>query len=97
MASANTPYHTEKNPPHQVTAAILAGQESIENIRDEDLEYVADLGLITTRSSIAISNRIYQEIIPREVAWAWQSTITKGSGYARRCGSEEVAFADLQP
>lgn len=61
---------------HQVVAAILAGEESIENIRDEDLQYVEDLGLITTRPSIAISNRIYQEIIPREVTWAWQATIT---------------------
>ncbi|MEZ5535434.1 MAG: AAA-like domain-containing protein [Thiolinea sp.] len=61
---------------HQVIAAILAGQERIENIRDEDLQYVEDLGLIQTRPSITISNRIYQEIIPREVTWAWQSTIT---------------------
>jgi hypothetical protein len=61
---------------HQVIAAILAGQERIDNIRDDDLQYVEDLGLISTRPSIAISNRIYQEIIPREVTWAWQSTIT---------------------
>ena len=61
---------------HLVVAAILAGEERIDNIRDDDLQYVEDLGLITTRPSIAISNRIYQEIIPREITWAWQSTIT---------------------
>ena len=33
----------------------------------QDIEYVEDLGLITTRPSIRISNRIYQEIIPREL------------------------------
>lgn len=60
---------------NQVVEAILGGEDNIANIRDDDLQYVEDLGLITTRPSIAISNRIYQEIIPREVTWAWQATI----------------------
>ena len=59
----------------QVVAAILAGEDQIDNIRDDDLQYVEDLGLIITRPSIVISNRIYQEIIPRELTWAWQSGI----------------------
>ncbi len=59
----------------QVVAAILAGEDQIDLIRDDDLQYVADLGLITTRPSIAVSNRIYQEIIPRELTWVWQSGI----------------------
>lgn len=61
---------------NQVIEAILAGESNIPNIRDDDLQYVEDLGLITTRPQIAISNRIYQEVIPREVTWAWQATIT---------------------
>ena len=61
---------------NQVVEAILAGEDNIPNIRDDDLQYVEDLGLITTQPSIAISNRIYQEIIPREVTWAWQATIS---------------------
>ena len=60
---------------NQVIGAILAGENNIPHIRDDDLQYVEDLGLITTRPSIAISNHIYQEIIPREVTWAWQATI----------------------
>jgi hypothetical protein len=60
---------------NQVMEAILAGDDNIPHIRDDDLQYVEDLGLITTRPSIAISNRIYQEIIPREITWAWQATI----------------------
>ncbi|MEZ5450672.1 MAG: AAA-like domain-containing protein [Thiolinea sp.] len=60
---------------NRVIEAILGGKDTIANIRDDDLQYVEDLGLITTRPSIAISNRIYQEIIPREVTWAWQATI----------------------
>lgn len=61
---------------NQVVEAILAGDNNIPNIRDDDLQYVEDLGLITTQPHIQISNRIYQEIIPREVTWAWQATIT---------------------
>lgn len=60
---------------NQVVEAILGGASTIANIRDDDLQYVEDLGLITTKPSIAISNRIYQEIIPREVTWPLQSTI----------------------
>jgi hypothetical protein len=60
----------------RVIAAILAGEDQIYGIRDDDLQYVADLGLITFRPSIAISNRIYQEIIPRELTWAWQASIS---------------------
>ena len=60
---------------NQVIEAILGGEDHIANIRDDDLQYVEDLGLITTRPLIEISNRIYQEIIPREVTWAWQATI----------------------
>ena len=60
---------------NQVIEAILGGNDNIPHIRDDDLQYVEDLGLITTHPSITISNRIYQEIIPREVTWAWQSTI----------------------
>jgi len=38
-------------------------------LRAEDIEYVQDLGLITQarNGEIRISNRIYQEIIPRQV------------------------------
>ena len=59
----------------QVIASILAGEDQLDPMRNDDLQYVEDLGLITTRPSVAISNRIYQEIIPRELTWAWQSGI----------------------
>lgn len=61
---------------HAVIAALLAGESRIANLQDDDLQYVEDLGLIRTRPQIAISNRIYQEIIPREITWQWQATIT---------------------
>ncbi|MDD5394069.1 MAG: AAA-like domain-containing protein [Thiothrix sp.] len=61
---------------YAVIAALLAGESRIANLQDDDLQYVEDLGLIRTRPQIAISNRIYQEIIPREITWQWQATIT---------------------
>lgn len=62
---------------HAVIAALLAGDNLIANLQDDDLQYVEDLGLIRTRPQIAISNRIYQEIIPREITWQWQASITQ--------------------
>jgi len=61
---------------HAVIAAILAGESRIANLQNDDLQYVEDLGLIRTQPQITISNRIYQEIIPREITWQWQATIT---------------------
>ena len=42
----------------------------------DELQYVEDLGLITTTPQIRISNRIYQEVIPRELTWVTQVRIT---------------------
>jgi len=42
---------------------------------ESDLQYLADLGLITIRPTIKISNRIYQEIIPRELTFSTQYSI----------------------
>ena len=63
---------------HNVISALLSGDEEQLQINPHDIEYVADLGLIeVSRSSgIRISNRIYQEVIPRELTWATQVTIT---------------------
>ena len=54
---------------------ILLSDESSIHASSDDIEYVADLGLIRTRPYIQISNRIYQEIIPRELTWTTQVTI----------------------
>ena len=42
----------------------------------DDIQYVEDLGLITSRPQIRISNRIYREVIPRELTWVTQVRIT---------------------
>jgi hypothetical protein len=61
---------------HRVIAAIISGESSdIEPIKPDDQQYVEDLGLIRTRPKIAISNRIYMEVIPRELTWIAQTHI----------------------
>ncbi|PWQ92594.1 AAA-like domain-containing protein [Leucothrix pacifica] len=61
---------------HRIMAALLTGDENLSGIPVDDLEYVNDLGLVEIRPQIRISNRIYQEIIPRELTWVEQSSIT---------------------
>jgi hypothetical protein len=61
---------------HQVIAALLSGDTSDETIPTDDMQYVTDLGLIESRPQVRIANRIYQEVIPRELTWTRQVTIT---------------------
>ncbi|MBE0507157.1 MAG: AAA-like domain-containing protein [Marinospirillum sp.] len=62
---------------HRVISALLSGEEDeqINQISVDDIQYVEDLGLITARPSVKISNRIYQEVIPRELTWPAQVMI----------------------
>lgn len=62
---------------HRVISALLSGEEDeqINQIVVDDVQYVEDLGLITARPSVKISNRIYQEVIPRELTWPAQVMI----------------------
>ena len=63
--------------PHvrRVVAAILAGDQQAEMIPTDDITYVRDLGLIKTAGQFTIANRIYQEVIPRELTYSSQLTI----------------------
>ena len=54
---------------------LLASEEGAVHAQPADIEYVADLGLIRTKPSIRISNRIYRETIPRELTWSTQVSI----------------------
>ncbi len=60
----------------RVIEPILAGVEQPEQIPVDDIYYVRDLGLIRTEGQIRIANRIYQEIIPRELTYSTQVTIS---------------------
>jgi hypothetical protein len=61
---------------NRVIGAILSGEsDDIASINVDDQQYVADLGLIRTRPVVSISNRIYREVIPRELTWVVQTRI----------------------
>ena len=60
---------------HSVISAILSSADD-DDIPPDDIQYVADLGLITQRPETQISNRIYQESIPRELSWSKQMMLT---------------------
>jgi hypothetical protein len=55
----------------RVIEPILAGDSFESGFLSPDVEYVLDLGLIQQEKNgeIAIANRIYQEVIPRELSW----------------------------
>jgi hypothetical protein len=46
---------------------ILSGISEARHIPVDDLDYVAEIGLIKAKPQIRISNKIYNEIIPREL------------------------------
>jgi len=60
-----------------VISALLSGEDEshLNSISVDDQQYVEDLGLITSRPTVKISNRIYQEVIPRELTWVAQTRI----------------------
>ncbi|MEA3465755.1 MAG: ATP-binding protein, partial [Thermodesulfobacteriota bacterium] len=64
---------------HRVISAILSAPKNHLHVSDDDLQYSVDLGLIQRKPQIHIANRIYREIIPRELTAAAQDTITQQS------------------
>ena len=61
---------------HRLITAFLEGDSTLGSVPTDDQQYVEDLGLIRTRPEVAISNRIYREVIPRELTWTTQTHIT---------------------
>lgn len=61
---------------HAVISRLLSTlDDRTEDLPMDDLQYVEDLGLITLRPQVRISNRIYQEILPRQLTWSTQVMI----------------------
>ena len=85
---------------HRVIAEILAsGEQQIGDIADDDQQYLADLGLITIKPRLAISNPIYREIIPRTLSWMQQTRLTyETEWYVMDNGSLDMAklLSDFQ-
>ncbi|MCP5048813.1 MAG: AAA family ATPase [bacterium] len=61
----------------RVIEPMLSGSSEAEKIPPDDLDYVADLGLINKDRQIRIANRIYMEVIPRQLTYSAQLTINQ--------------------
>jgi hypothetical protein len=60
-----------------IVTDILQGGTVNKNYPIEDLRYVEDLGLIETQPQIRVANRIYQEVILRELTQSSQADSTQ--------------------
>lgn len=60
----------------RVLEPMLSGTSDPGLLPTDDILYVRDLGLIETVGQLRLANRLYQEIIPRELTYSTQLTIT---------------------
>lgn len=68
----------------RVIAPILAGELILGDRIEDDIAYVEDLGLVSTRSGhLQIANPIYHELIPRALAGITQPTVYHDSSWYR--------------
>ena len=65
----------------RVVESILVGNEQPDVIPTDDITYVHDLGLITTVGQLRIANPIYREVIPRELTFSTQLTMSQQSAW----------------
>ncbi|MCJ8274404.1 MAG: AAA-like domain-containing protein [Psychrosphaera sp.] len=66
-----------------IIAPMLEGEDP-QQMKPDDVDYAVDVGLITRQrnGAITIANRIYQEVIPRELSWGSQMGIEQSqAGY----------------
>jgi hypothetical protein len=74
-----------------VIQALLVGGDAPETLLEDDLQYVADLGLIQRKPSVTIANPIYREIIPRTLTSTTQDMLTQDTAwYIRPDGRLDV-------
>ena len=66
---------------HSVISNLLSGEQPDIHLKQDDLQYVEDLGLITRKPQVHLANRIYQEIIPREITSPIQDVITHSQSW----------------
>lgn len=79
---------------HVIEPILANSTEAVDGlIPTDDIQYVEDLGLIKRQrgQSIRIANGIYREIIPRELTWSTQETLTQQPvWYLREDGSIDM-------
>ena len=60
----------------RVIAPLLSGDQGPQRMRPDDLQYVRDLGLVARDAPIRIANPIYREVIPGDLTWTTQESLT---------------------
>lgn len=60
----------------RVVADVMADEPAATQYSSDDLQYVEDLGLIARQPKLRIANRIYREIIPRELTASMQAKLS---------------------
>ncbi|MGE5340121.1 MAG: AAA-like domain-containing protein [Candidatus Omnitrophota bacterium] len=65
----------------RVLTPLLVGTEEVEKIPDDDIDYAVDLGLVKRKPQLAIANRIYKEIIPRQLTASAQDYIVQEASW----------------
>ncbi len=61
----------------RVIEPLLEGSTEPESIPNDDVDYVVDLGLVVKDKQLRVANRIYREIIPRQLTYSDQLTISQ--------------------
>ncbi|MDM8536653.1 AAA-like domain-containing protein [Desulfobacterales bacterium HSG17] len=85
----------------RVIGPILSGMENPEDISSDDVMYVTDLGLIKKDKKLRIANQLYKEVIPRELTFSTQLTISQETEwYVSKSGTLDMeklmsAFQDF--
>jgi hypothetical protein len=77
-----------------IISDILQGKTVNTSYPADDLRYVEDLGLIETQPEIRIANRIYQEVIPRELTRSTQLAFPQQTAWYVR-GDGRLDFPKL--
>jgi len=66
----------------RIIDAIIMGNDAPQDLPIDDIQYVIDLGLITKNNQrLAIANPIYKEVIPRELSYSTQLSITQQTSW----------------
>ena len=85
----------------RIVEPLLSGDLPEDGIRDDDLAYVRDLGLIAPDRPLRVANPIYREVIPRNLAYVIEQTLPHETAWfvdesgALRTGELLEAFQDF--
>ena len=78
---------------HVIEPLLTAG-DAPGHLPEDDVQYVRDLGLITTDAGIEIANAIYREVIPRQLTYTTSLTIAQDPAWFIRPDGR-LAFSKL--